>query len=127
MANIPEKLKYTKDHEWVLVENGIATVGVTEFAQSELGEIVFAEVPTVGKSVSAGASFCVLESTKAASDVYAPISGTVKESNESLKDEPSNVNTDPYGKGWLCKLEKIDESELSKLMSAEEYRKHINA
>ena len=127
MANVPEKLKYTKDHEWVLLDNGVATVGVTEFAQSELGEIVFADVPAIGKTVSAGSSFCVLESTKAASDVYAPISGTVKAANEALKDDPTKVNSDPYGEGWLCKLEGVTASELDALMSAEEYKKHINA
>ena len=127
MANIPGELKYTKDHEWVRLSNGIATVGVTEFAQNELGEIVFVDVPAPGKTVTAGGSFCVLESTKAASDVYAPIGGTVKESNESLKDDPTKVNSDPYGDGWLAKFEGVNEAELAKLLSAEEYKKHINA
>lgn len=127
MTNVPDTLKYTKDHEWVLVEGSVATVGVTEFAQSELGEIVFVDVPAVGKTVSAGSSFCVLESTKAASDVYAPLGGTVSAANDALKDDPTKVNSDPYGAGWLCKLEGFQAAELEKLMTAAEYKKHINA
>jgi glycine cleavage system H protein len=127
MTNVPDTLKYTKDHEWVLVEGSVATVGVTEFAQSELGEIVFVDVPAVGKTVSAGSSFCVLESTKAASDVYAPLGGTVSAANDTLKDDPTKVNSDPYGAGWLCKLEGFQAAELEKLMTAAEYKKHINA
>jgi glycine cleavage system H protein len=127
MTNVPDTLKYTKDHEWVLVEGSVATVGVTEFAQSELGEIVFVDVPAVGKTVSAGSSFCVLESTKAASDVYAPIGGTVSAANDALKDDPTKVNSDPYGAGWLCKLEGFQAAELDKLMTAADYKKHINA
>jgi glycine cleavage system H protein len=127
MTNVPDTLKYTKDHEWVLVEGSVATVGVTEFAQSELGEIVFVDVPAVGKTVSAGSSFCVLESTKAASDVYAPIGGTVSAANDALKDDPTKINSDPYGAGWLCKLEGFQAVELDKLMTAADYKKHINA
>lgn len=127
MTNVPDTLKYTKDHEWVLVEGSVATVGVTEFAQSELGEIVFVDVPAVGKIVSAGSSFCVLESTKAASDVYAPLGGTVSAANDALKDDPTKVNSDPYGAGWLCKLEGFQAADLEKLMTAAEYKKHINA
>lgn len=125
MSKVPGNLKYTKDHEWVLIENGVATVGVTEFAQSELGEIVFVDLPAIGKEVIQGGSFCVLESTKAASDVYAPISGKIKESNSSLSDDPTKVNNDPYGSGWLAKFENVIESQLEALMDAEAYKTHI--
>ena len=125
--NIPADLKYTKDHEWVKVEGDSATMGVTEFAQSELGEIVFAELPAIGKTVSQGQTLCVLESTKAASDVYAPISGTVKAVNSALSDSPTSVNSDPYGQGWMVKLEKVDAQQIAALMSAAEYQKHIGA
>lgn len=123
--SIPGDLKYTKDHEWVRVAGGVATVGVTEFAQSELGEIVFVDLPAKGKAVTAGSPFCVLESTKAASDVYAPIAGTVKEVNSALSEDPTKVNSSPYGDGWLAQLEGVSETELSGLMSAEQYAKHI--
>lgn len=123
--NIPGNLKYTKDHEWVKVEGGIATCGVTEFAQSELGDIVFVELPAAGKVVTQGQSFCVLESTKAASDVYAPIGGTVKEVNNKLSDDPTLVNSSPYENGWMVKLQGVKDADLNGLMSAEDYRKHI--
>lgn len=126
-SNVPTELRYTKDHEWVKIEGSTATVGVTEFAQSELGEIVFVDLPAAGKKVTQGQSFCVLESTKAASDVYAPISGTVKSANADLASDPTKVNSGPYEDGWLVTLEGINESEVSKLMNAEEYKKHINA
>lgn len=126
-SNVPSELKYTKDHEWIKVEGSTATVGVTEFAQSELGEIVFVDLPAIGKAVNQGQSFCVLESTKAASDVYAPISGTVKSVNSDLAGDPTKVNGSPYADGWLVKLEGIKEAELGSLMSAEDYKKHINA
>ena len=122
---IPADLKYTKDHEWVKVEGDVATMGVTEFAQSELGEIVFAELPALGKAVSQGQTLCVLESTKAASDVYSPISGTVKAVNAALSDSPTSVNSDPYGQGWMVKLEKFDAAQIASLMTAEQYAKHI--
>lgn len=123
--SVPNELKYTKDHEWVLVKGDVAVVGITEFAQSELGEIVFADLPSVGKTVTKGQSFCVLESTKAASDVYAPISGTVKEVNTALSDDPTKVNSAPYADGWLAKLEKFSAAELSSLMTADQYKAHI--
>lgn len=126
-SNAPGDLKYTKDHEWVKIDGSTALVGVTEFAQSELGEIVFVDLPTIGKTVTQGQSFCVLESTKAASDVYAPISGTVKAVNAVLSDEPTKVNGSPYGDGWLVRLENVNQAELSKLLTSDEYKKHINA
>lgn len=120
--DFPADLKYTKDHEWVRIVDGGAVVGITAFAQDELGEIVFVDLPAAGSSVTQKGVLCVVESTKAASDVYAPISGTVVEANGRLADEPALVNTDPYGDGWLVKLSGITESELPSLMSADDYR-----
>ncbi len=122
---IPDDLKFTKEHEWVRVEGATITVGITEFAQSELGELVFVELPAIGKVFNRGASLCVVESTKAASDVYAPIGGTVKATNGLLADKPSTVNSDPYGEGWLVKLDKFDQHELTQLMSAKQYQAHL--
>ncbi len=121
----PADLKYTKDHEWVRVENGVATVGITEFAQEELGEIVFVELPSEGDELEKGQSFCVLESTKAASDVYAPISGKIQEANTKLSDDPALVNSSSYIDGWLVKLSDINEDELGELMDAEEYESMV--
>jgi glycine cleavage system H protein len=123
--NIPENLRYTKDHEWVRVEGQTATIGITAFAQEELGEVVFVDLPAVGKTVKAGDTLCVVESTKAASDVYAPIGGSVKEVNAGLESSPTNVNSSSYEDGWMVKLENVSESDLGKLMSAEEYRKRV--
>ena len=123
--NFPDDLKYTKDHEWVRLEGEIATVGITEFAQQELGEIVFADTPAAGKTFKQGETLCVVESTKAASDVYAPISGTVKEGNSALTATPDLINSASYTNGWLVKLEKINKAELDKLMSAADYKKHL--
>lgn len=120
--NFPADLKYTKDHEWVRVTDGGAVVGITAFAQDELGEIVYVDLPAVGSAITQKGVLCVVESTKAASDVYAPISGSVVEANARLADEPALVNSDPYGEGWLVKLSGISESELQSLMSADEYR-----
>lgn len=123
----PENLKYTKDHEWVLFDNGVATLGITHFAQDELGEIVFVDLPGAGSSVSKGESVCVVESTKAASDVYAPIAGTVKEANPELENEPTLVNSDPYGKGWMVRFEGVSEEDLTGLMSAADYKAHVGS
>ena len=123
--NIPEGLKFTKDHEWVKIEGAVATVGITEFAQSELGDIVFAELPAVGKNVTKGATLTVVESTKAASDVYAPIGGTVKSVNAKLKDNPQLINQSPYGDGWLVTLEKFSAAELDSLMTAAQYKELV--
>lgn len=120
--DFPAELKYTKDHEWVRVVDGGAVVGITSFAQDELGEIVYVDLPAAGSAVTQKGVLCVVESTKAASDVYAPISGTIVEANGRLADEPALVNTDPYGEGWLVKLSGITESELQSLMSADDYR-----
>ncbi len=121
----PENLKYTKDHEWVRLEGGVATIGITAFAQSELGEVVFADLPAVGKVLKAGETACVIESTKAASDVYSPIGGTVKEVNSALSSQPELVNSSPYDSGWMVRLSNPSEGELGKLMSAGQYKEFL--
>ena len=117
----PKELRYSKDHEWVKVDGTAATVGITEFAGSELGEIVFVELPEVGKEIAKGEAVCVVESTKAASDVYAPVSGKIVEVNEALSDSPETVNSDAFVSGWMVKLEVSDVSEVESLMNADEY------
>lgn len=119
--DFPKELKYTKDHEWVKVEGESATMGITQFAQEEIGEVVFVDLPGIGTEFSKGDSLCVVESTKAASDVYAPIGGRVVAVNEMLSDEPGQVNEAPYEDGWLVKLEGIQAEELQDLMDAEAY------
>lgn len=123
----PEELHYTKEHEWIRKEGEQVVVGITEFAQDELGDIVFIELPDIGKEVKASETLCVVESTKAASDVYAPVSGTVKEVNESLNDNPEQVNESPYQDGWLAKLEGVSGSELEGLMSASQYKEFVDS
>jgi glycine cleavage system H protein len=113
---------YTKEHEWVRVEGDSGTVGITDFAQGQLGDIVFVEVPEAGRRVEKGGDAAVVESVKAASDVYAPVDGEVIEGNSALSDEPSLVNTDPEGEGWFFKLRLADPSQLEGLMDAEAYR-----
>ena len=115
-------LYFTKEHEWVSVEGDTATVGITDFAQSQLGDVVFVEVPDAGRSLGKGAEAAVVESVKAASDVYAPVSGTVTEGNQAVVDEPSLVNTDPEGEGWFFRLTLSDNHELSDLMNADQYK-----
>jgi glycine cleavage system H protein len=115
-------LYYTEEHEWISVEGDSATVGITDFAQGQLGDIVFVEVPSAGKKVAKGDEAAVVESVKAASDVYAPVSGEVTEGNEALADEPSLVNSDPEGAGWFFKLRLSDPSELDGLMDAGAYK-----
>ncbi len=113
---------YTKEHEWVRVEGDTATVGITDFAQGQLGDVVFVEVPDAGRAVSRGGDAAVVESVKAASDVYAPVSGTVTEGNQALVDDPALVNSDPEGAGWFFKLTLGDDGELNGLMNADEYK-----
>ena len=113
---------YTEEHEWIRVEGDSATVGITDFAQGQLGDIVFVELPAAGREVSKGGEAAVVESVKAASDVYAPISGEVTEANEALSDDPSLVNSDPEGEGWFFRLRLSDASELDGLMDAEAYQ-----
>lgn len=126
MSNIPAELRYTNSHEWVRPEgDGVFTVGITEHAQELLGDMVFVELPEVGSAVSAGDDVAVAESVKAASDVYTPISGQVVAVNEELEDAPEQVNSDPYGDGWLFKVKADDPAEFEELMTAEEYQNSI--
>lgn len=118
----PDDRKYTPTDEWIQIKDGIATVGITELAQEHLGDLTFVELPRVGAAVKAGQACMVVESVKAASDVYAPISGTVLEVNAALGDDPGLVNRDPYGDGWLYRLGDVDAAELSALLDAETYR-----
>jgi glycine cleavage system H protein len=127
MSNIPAELKYATSHEWVRNEgDGIVTVGITEHAQELLGDMVFVELPEVGESVSTGDDVAVAESVKAASDIYAPISGEVVEVNEELEDSPELVNSDAFGDGWMFKIKLDDESELANLLDAEGYENSID-
>jgi glycine cleavage system H protein len=120
--NIPEELKYTREHEWIRDNgDGTATVGVTDFAQGELGDIVFVELEEVGFEFDKDESFGTVEAVKTVSELFAPVSGTVTEINEQLEDQPELVNDDPYGDGWMIKLEMNDPGELADLMTAEEY------
>jgi len=127
MSNIPSELKYATSHEWVRKDgNGIVTVGITEHAQELLGDMVFVELPDVDDEISTGDDVAVAESVKAASDIYAPISGTVVEVNEDLEDSPELVNSDAFGDGWLFKVKVEDESELENLLDAEGYANSID-
>ncbi len=125
--NVPESLRYAESHEWLLVEGETATVGITDHAQAELTDIVFAEPPPVGKSVSAGEVAAVVESVKAASDIYSPVSGEVIERNSAIEDNPALLNTDPYGAGWIYKIKLTNPSEVESLKDAAAYRLQIGA
>ena len=119
-------LHFTGEHEWIRVEGDQATVGITDFAQGQLGDVVFVEVPEAGRAVTRGQEAAVVESVKAASDVYAPVSGTVAEGNQAVVDEPSLVNSDPEGEGWFFKVTLSDNHELSELMNAEQYKAYCD-
>lgn len=123
---LPEDFYYTKDHEWAQVDENIVSIGVTEFAQEQLGEVVYVELPEEGQKVNQGESFGVVESVKAASDLYAPVSGTVIEVNTALLDDPSGLNDDPMNNGWLIRIEMDSEKELANLMRAPDYRKLVS-
>ncbi|WP_435261169.1 glycine cleavage system protein GcvH [Tenacibaculum sp. nBUS_03] len=123
--NIPSELKYTKDHEWVKVEGEIATIGITDFAQGELGDIVYVDVDSLDDTLEIEEVFGSVEAVKTVSDLFMPLSGEVTEFNEGLEDEPELVNTDPYGKGWMIKIKISDESQLEGLLSAEAYQELI--
>lgn len=125
--NIPSNLKYTKDHEWVKIEGDIATIGITDFAQGELGDIVYVEVETVDETLDAEAIFGTVEAVKTVSDLFLPLSGEIIEFNEALEEEPEKVNSDPYGDGWMIKIKCSDVSEADALMSAEDYKALIGA
>jgi len=120
--DFPEELRYSTDHEWVRLDGGRATVGITDYAQDALGDVVYVEVPDVGTQVGAADKMSEVESTKSVSDIFAPVSGTVVEVNAELADSPQRVNEDPYGEGWLCIIEVSDAGELDKLMDAAAYR-----
>jgi glycine cleavage system H protein len=124
--NFPDNLRYTKDHEWVSLEGDIATVGITEFAQSELGDIVYVDIDSVGKSFDAEAVFGTVEAVKTVSDLFLPLSGTINEVNPALANQPDLVNTDPYGKGWMIKMTVSDIDHYEELMTSEAYEKLIN-
>jgi len=124
---IPMELKYSKDHEWVKIEGNRARVGITDYAQSQLGDVVFVELPAVDSDVAMGAGFSVVESVKAVSDIYAPVSGLIVEINEALTDTPEIMNEDPYGDGWLVVIEIAHEADLGELLSSDEYEKLIQA
>jgi glycine cleavage system H protein len=121
----PDDLRYLDTHEWVRVTDGTARIGISDFAQDELGDVVFVDVPAAGEDVQAGDSFGVVESIKAVSDLYAPVSGTVTDRNDALEAEPELLNEDPYGEGWLLEVELTDESELDDLLDAEAYADQI--
>ena len=123
--NYPEQLHYSSEHEWVAVDGNRARVGITDYAQDALGDVVYVQLPEVGSTVAAGASCCEVESTKSVSDVYAPVSGTVAEVNESLGDAPERLNQDPYGDGWIFAIDMSDASELDRLMDATAYRQLV--
>ncbi len=127
MAKFQKNLKYTKEHEWVKLENNIATIGISDYAQSKLGDIVFVELPQINKNVNQFEELCVVESVKAASDIYSPISGTVSEINNELERSPQIVNESPYENGWIAKFKNIKKEDLNNLMSAEEYKTFLNS
>ena len=125
--NIPANLKYTKDHEWVLIEGDTATVGITDFAQKELGDIVYVEVETLDQTLSKDEVFGTVEAVKTVSDLFLPLSGEIIEFNESLETTPEKVNSDPYGDGWMIKVKITDAAEAGELLSSDQYRELIGA
>ena len=123
--NIPEELKYTKDHEWISIDGEIATVGITDFAQRELGDIVYVEVETVGETLDADEVFGTVEAVKTVSDLFLPVSGEIIEFNEDLEDTPEDVNTEPYSKGWMIKMKVSNPDDLNQLLDSNQYRELI--
>lgn len=121
--NIPEGMRYTKEHEWIKVEGNVATIGITDYAQGELGDIVFVELPQVGAKLNQMQAFGTIEAVKAVSELFAPVSGTVKEINKNLEADSSVINKDPYGAGWMIKVENFPQAEINALLDAATYRK----
>jgi glycine cleavage system H protein len=121
----PSDLRYTSDHEWVRIEGDIATIGITDYAQDALGDVVFVQAPTVGANVKSGDSISEVESTKSVSDIYAPITGVVSKANEALDADPSLINSDPYGNGWICEIEVASNVDSSHLLTASEYSEFV--
>jgi glycine cleavage system H protein len=120
--SIPEALRYSSDHEWISVEGSKIRMGITDYAQDALGDVVYVQVPTVGASVAAGDTMSEVESTKSVSDIYAPVTGTIVAVNDALADQPETINSDPYGDGWICEIELADPSQLDTLLDATGYR-----
>ncbi len=120
--NVPAELRYSSDHEWIKVDGNTVTIGITEYAQDALGDVVFVDAPEIGTAVAAGESFSEVESTKSVSDIYAPVSGTIVAFNDALEDTPELLNSDPYAEGWICRIEMTDASQLDELLDAEAYR-----
>ena len=127
MANVPDNLHYSKDHEWVRVENNVAVIGITDHAQEQLGDVVYVELPKPGESFSAHESFGSVESVKAVSEIFTPVSGEIAEVNGSLNDEPEKVNKDPYGEGWMIKVKMSAAGEVDSLLTAAEYEDFTKA
>ena len=123
--NVPEELLYSREHEWVRVENGEGTIGITDFAQQELGDVVFVDLPTVGAHFESGAALASLESVKAVSEVYSPLSGEITQINDRLVDAPETINDDPYGAGWIVKMKLLNREQLDDLLSASQYREYL--
>ena len=123
--NVPENLKYTKDHEWAKIEGDMATVGITDYAQGELGDVVFVELPETGSKVTKGETFGTIEAVKAVADLFAPLSGEVVEVNPTLESAPETVNQDPYGEGWMIKIKMENADEVNDLLDAEKYKELI--
>lgn len=126
IMNFPENLKYTKDHEWIKVDGDIATVGITDFAQRELGDIVFVDINTVGEELEADAVFGTVEAVKTVSDLFLPVTGKVLEVNEALNDNPESINSDPYGNGWMIKIQMSNPADVDQLMDAKAYEATVN-
>jgi len=123
--NIPGELKYTKDHEWIKIDGDLAVIGITDYAQDSLGDITFVELPAVGTEVTKGGECCVIESVKAASDVYSPLTGVIAEVNSELEAEPEKINASPYEEGWIFKLKNFDAAEVDALMDSSSYEKFL--
>lgn len=127
LMNLPENLKYTKEHEWIRVDGDVAVVGITDFAQGELGDVVFVEIETVGETLSGGETFGTVEAVKTVSDLFMPVGGEVLEFNTSLEDSPELINKDPYGEGWMIKIKISDPAQLDELMDATAYQAMLEA
>ena len=125
--NFPTDVKYTKEHEWIRVEGDIAYVGITDYAQEQLGDIVFVDIPTVDETLAAGETFGTIEVVKTISDLFLPVAGTILEQNEALADQPELVNQDPYGEGWISKIKPADDANFDELLDAEAYKALVNA
>jgi glycine cleavage system H protein len=127
MANIPENLRYSKDHEWVLVDGDTATIGITDYAQQSLGDVVYIDMPRVGDSFDTHEAFGSVESVKAVSEIFTPLAGEIVEVNDGLNDTPESVNSDPYGAGWMIKVRMKNSGEADRMMSSEEYEEYLNS